>query len=56
MKYNNNTSAAYLFFTPALLAIFIFFLIPVLAALIMSFTDFDIYSLGHINYARFDRI
>lgn len=53
MKYNNNTSAAYLFLTPALLAIFIFFLIPVFAALLMSFTNFDIYSLGHISYARF---
>ena len=46
-------SAAYLFLSPALLAIFIFFLIPVLAALVMSFTDFDIYSLGNISYARF---
>ncbi|HKJ81143.1 MAG TPA: sugar ABC transporter permease [Ignavibacteriaceae bacterium] len=53
MKYNNNISAAYLFLTPALLAIFIFFLIPVFAALLMSFTNFDIYSLGHISYARF---
>lgn len=53
MKYNNDTSAAYLFLTPALLAIFIFFLIPVLAALLLSFTDFDIYSLGNISYARF---
>ena len=53
MKNQTKISAAYLFLTPALLAIFIFFLIPVLAALIMSFTDFDIYSLGNINYARF---
>jgi multiple sugar transport system permease protein len=53
LRNQTKISAAYLFLTPALLAIFIFFLIPVLAALIMSFTDFDIYSLGNINYARF---
>lgn len=53
MKHQNKISAAYLFLTPALLAIFIFFLIPVAAALLMSFTDFDIYSLGNFSYARF---
>ena len=34
-------------------AIFVFFFVPVLAALLMSFTDFDIYSLGDITRARF---
>ncbi|MBU0710847.1 sugar ABC transporter permease [bacterium] len=34
-------------------AIFIFFFLPVLAALVMSVTDFDIYSLGDISRARF---
>lgn len=55
MKDNNKTkiSAAYIFLTPALLAIFVFFLIPVIAAFIMSFTDFDIYSLGNFHFARF---
>ncbi len=53
MDKRNKISAAYLFLSPALLAIFIFFLIPVLAALLMSFTDFDIYSLGNLGYARF---
>ena len=53
MNKHSKISAAYLFLTPALLAIFIFFLIPVLAALLMSFTDFDIYSLGNFSYARF---
>jgi multiple sugar transport system permease protein len=48
-----GSSAAYLFLTPALSAIFVFFFIPVLAAFIMSFTDFDIYSLGNLNNARF---
>jgi multiple sugar transport system permease protein len=34
-------------------AIVVFFFLPVLAALLMSFTDFDIYSLGDISRARF---
>lgn len=45
--------AAYFFLAPALAAIFIFFFLPVLAAFVMSFTDFDIYSLGNIQYVRF---
>lgn len=49
IKYN----PAYLFLLPALAVIFIFFFLPVLAALLMSFTDFDIYSLGDISRARF---
>jgi len=48
-----NINAAYLFLTPAMTAIFIFFFLPVLAALVMSVTDFDIYSLGDISRARF---
>ncbi len=46
-------SAAYLFLTPALTAIFLFFFIPILAAFLMSFTDFDIYSLADMSRARF---
>lgn len=38
---------------PALLAIFCFFFIPVLAAFFISFTDFDIYSLARFSNARF---
>ncbi len=45
--------AAYLFLAPALIPIFIFFFIPALAAFLLSFTDFDIYSLGNIEYTRF---
>jgi len=45
--------AAYFFAAPALLAIFIFFFLPIAAAFLMSFTDFDIYSLGDISKARF---
>lgn len=46
-------SAAYFFLAPAMITIFIFFLIPVIAAFLMSFTDFDIYSLGNFSYAQF---
>jgi len=46
-------SAGILFLSPALAAIGIFFFLPVLAALVLSFTDFDIYSLSNIAYARF---
>lgn len=49
----SGTRAAYLFLAPALSAIGIFFFLPVLAALLMSLTDFDIYSLGDMSRARF---
>jgi multiple sugar transport system permease protein len=49
----SKISAAYFFLAPALTAIFVFFFIPVIAALIMSFTDFDIYSLGNFSNVRF---
>ena len=42
-----------LFLSPALLLIAIFFFIPVLASFLMSFTDFDIYSLADSSNARF---
>lgn len=41
------------FIAPALLVIFIFFFVPVAAALLLSFTDFDIYALGDIDTLRF---
>jgi multiple sugar transport system permease protein len=43
---------AYVFLAPALLAIFIFFFLPVIAAFFISFSDFDIYSLGNFANAR----
>ncbi len=45
--------AAYFFLAPALIPIFAFFFLPALAAFVLSFTDFDIYSLGNFQYARF---
>jgi len=52
---NNKTklSAVILFLGPSLLIISLFFFIPVIAAFVMSFTDFDIYALGNIDYLRF---
>lgn len=41
------------FLTPALLLITVFFFLPVIAALLLSFTDFDIYALGNLNRLRF---
>jgi len=47
-----SSSAAYIFLAPALSAIFVFFFIPVIAAFIISFTDFDIYALGDFSTVR----
>ncbi len=48
-----QSKAVYFFLAPALAAIFIFFFIPVLAAFIISFTDFDIYGLASLDNVRF---
>jgi multiple sugar transport system permease protein len=45
--------AAWAFITPALLVIAVFFLLPVLAGLALSFTDFDIYALADLRNLRF---
>jgi multiple sugar transport system permease protein len=45
--------AAWAFIAPALLVIAVFFLLPVLAGLALSFTDFDIYALADIGNLRF---
>jgi multiple sugar transport system permease protein len=45
--------SVYLFLAPALIALAIFFFLPILAAFVISFTDFDIYSLGNWHYLRF---
>jgi multiple sugar transport system permease protein len=48
-----NNRAAYLFLAPALILIGGFFFLPVVAALVLSFTDFDIYSIASLDNARF---
>lgn len=42
-----------LFLGPGLAVLLIFFFLPVMAAFILSFTDFNIYSLGNPDYLRF---
>jgi multiple sugar transport system permease protein len=50
---SGNTKTAYFFLAPAVSAIFLFFFIPVIAAFLISFTDFDIYTLGDFSTLRF---
>lgn len=49
----SNIKIALFFLAPAISAIFIFFFIPVIAAFVISFTDFDIYTLGDFSTLRF---
>ncbi len=44
--------AARLFILPAVVLIALFFLLPVFAAFLLSFTDFDIYAIGNLANAR----
>ena len=44
---------AWLFLAPALLALVVFFLLPVLGALALSFTDYDLYALANLHNLRF---
>ncbi len=53
MREKSNFWIVFIFLAPALSAIFVFFLIPVLAAFLISFTDFDIYTLGDFRRLRF---
>ena len=46
-------TAAWAFVAPALVALGLFFFLLVVAALLLSFTDFDIYSLDDIRNLRF---
>ena len=50
---SGHLTSAILFLGPALIAITFFFVIPVVAAFFMSFTDFDIYALGDLGHLRF---
>ena len=45
--------AAWLFLAPALVVLGVFFLIPVLGALVLSFTDYDLYALADLHNLRF---
>ena len=46
------TAAAWWFVAPALLVIGVFFFVPVLAALALSLTDFDLYALADLRNLR----
>ncbi len=47
-----GTGAAYVLIAPALLVLLVFFVVPVAAALLLSFTDFDIYALADLRNTR----
>ncbi len=49
----NRERAAWMFVAPALFALGVFFFLPVAAALILSFTDFDIYAIADLGNLRF---
>jgi len=49
----NRQHAAWWFLAPAAIVLIVFFLVPVLAALALSLTDFDLYALADIHNLRF---
>ncbi|HSE50936.1 MAG TPA: sugar ABC transporter permease [Gemmatimonadales bacterium] len=49
----SESRAGWGFITPAMSLIGVFFAIPVVSALLLSFTDFDIYSIGDFKSTRF---
>jgi multiple sugar transport system permease protein len=48
-----SARAGWLFVSPALIVLGLFFALPVLAAFALSFTDFDLYSLADLRNLRF---
>ena len=51
-RLKETNAAGWLFLAPALVLIGVFFFLPVLGALVLSFTDYDIYALGDTGNAR----
>jgi multiple sugar transport system permease protein len=49
----NRHRVAWLFLAPAMVILGVFFLLPVIAALLLSFTDYDLYALADIHNLRF---
>ncbi|TPG39808.1 sugar ABC transporter permease [Sphingomonas koreensis] len=49
----NREAVAWSFVAPALIALAVFFFLPIAAALLLSFTDFDLYALADISNLRF---
>ena len=50
---DSTSGAPWLFLAPALVLIGVFFFLPVIAALVLSLTDFDIYAVGDVGNTRF---
>jgi len=48
----SESRAALFFLAPGLFIVFVFFLLPVAAAFLLAFTDFDIYALADIHNVR----
>lgn len=53
IRVRDRERAAWGFVAPALIAIAVFFAIPVVSALLLSLTDFDIYALADLGNLRF---
>ncbi len=53
MTEKSNIGIVMIFLAPALSAIFLFFILPLFAAFLLSFTDFDIYTLGDFRRLKF---
>ena len=51
-KLSSEVRAAWLFLLPGLLVLTVFFFVPVVAALLLSFTDFDIYAIASMENMR----
>ena len=49
----SEVRAAWMFVGPGLAVIFLFFLLPIAAALLLSLTDFDLYALADLSTLRF---
>jgi multiple sugar transport system permease protein len=49
----NPQRAAWVFLAPAMIVLGLFFLVPVIAALVLSLTDYDLYALADIHNLRF---
>jgi multiple sugar transport system permease protein len=49
----SEARAALLFLSPAMALITLFFFLPVLGGLVLSLTDFDLYSIGDLHNTRF---
>jgi multiple sugar transport system permease protein len=49
---SSESRAALFFLAPGLFVVFVFFLLPVAAAFLLAFTDFDIYALADIGNVR----